>query len=75
MHSETRIGLFGIGLDSYWPQFKGLKRRLEGYLAEVHRLLERPGVVVVNLGLVDTPAKAFEATHRFHQKRRKRRQP
>ena len=20
---ETRIGLFGIGLDSYWPQFKG----------------------------------------------------
>jgi L-arabinose isomerase len=31
---ETRIGLFGIGLDSYWPQFKGLKRRLEGYLLE-----------------------------------------
>ena len=26
----ARIGLFGIGLEAYWPQFKGLKRRLEG---------------------------------------------
>ncbi|MGO8675723.1 MAG: arabinose isomerase [Limisphaerales bacterium] len=64
---ETRIGLFGIGLDSYWPQFKGLKRRLEGYLGEVHRLIERPGVTVVDLGLLDTPAKAFEAAHKFRQ--------
>jgi L-arabinose isomerase len=27
---KTRIGLFGIGLDTYWPQFKGLKNRLVG---------------------------------------------
>lgn len=27
----TRLGLFGIGLDTYWPQFKGLKNRLMGY--------------------------------------------
>jgi L-arabinose isomerase len=57
----TKIGLFGIGLDKYWPQFNGLKLRLEGYLAEVHRQLKRPGVEVVNLGLIDTPAMAFEA--------------
>ena len=31
--SSLRIGLFGIGLDAYWPQFPGLKERLEGYLA------------------------------------------
>jgi len=60
----VRIGLFGIGLDTYWPQFKGLKRRLEGYLAKVHARLRRPGVEVVNLGLIDTPPKAFEAGHR-----------
>ena len=30
-----RIGLFGIGLDAYWPQFAGLKERLEGYLRRV----------------------------------------
>jgi hypothetical protein len=28
-----RVGLFGIGLDTYWPQFAGLEERLRGYLA------------------------------------------
>ena len=62
---NVRIGLFGIGLDAYWPQFKGLKRRLEGYVRVVEGRLARPGVEVVNLGLVDTPEKAQEAGHRF----------
>ncbi len=26
------IALFGIGLDTYWPQFSGLEQRLTGYL-------------------------------------------
>ena len=26
-----RVGIFGIGLAAYWPQFEGLKERLEGY--------------------------------------------
>jgi len=63
----TRVGLFGIGLDAYWPQFDGLKERLEGYLAQVNARLERPGVEVVNLGLIDTPPKALEAGHKFRQ--------
>jgi L-arabinose isomerase len=67
MKSPTRIGLFGIGLDAYWPQFAGLKERLEGYLQVVHGKLERPGIEIVNLGLVDTPPKALEAGHRFRQ--------
>lgn len=62
-----RVGLFGIGLDAYWPQFHGLKERLEGYLARVAAKLQRPGVEVVNLGLIDTPPKAMEAGHRFRQ--------
>ena len=56
-----RLGLFGIGLDTYWPQFAGLEQRLKGYLSKVARKLSRPGVQVVNLGLVDTPEKAFAA--------------
>lgn len=62
-----RVGLFGIGLDAYWPQFKGLKNRLESYLQITGRRLARPGVQVVNLGLVDTPAKAQQAGHRFRR--------
>jgi L-arabinose isomerase len=60
-----KVGLFGIGLDAYWPQFAGLKERLEGYLGQVSAKLARPGVEVVDLGLVDTPEKALEAGHRF----------
>jgi len=63
--NPARIGLFGIGLDAYWPQFKGLKARLEGYLGVVADRLQRPGIEVVNLGLIDTPPKAFEAGHQF----------
>jgi L-arabinose isomerase len=50
MKRPLRVGLFGIGLDAYWPQFKGLKPRLEGYVRVVHGRLKRPGVEVVNLG-------------------------
>jgi L-arabinose isomerase len=64
MHN-LKIGLFGIGLDAYWPQFPGLEARLQGYITEVGARLGRPGVEVVNLGLVDTPAKALDAGHRF----------
>jgi L-arabinose isomerase len=62
-----KVGLFGIGLDAYWPQFAGLKERLEGYLAKTAKKLGRPGVKVVNLGLVDNPVKALEAGHRFRE--------
>ena len=62
-----RVGLFGIGLDTYWPQFAGLEDRLKGYLAKVAAKLERPGVEVVSLGLIDSPEKAAVAGHRFRQ--------
>jgi L-arabinose isomerase len=65
--TNARIGLFGIGLDTYWPQFKGLKKRLEGYVGIVADRLKRRGGDVINLGLVDTPARALEAGHRFRR--------
>src|SRR5664279_779069 len=62
-----RIGLFGIGLDAYWPQFTGLKERLEGYLGRVAQKLARPGVEIVNLGLIDNPDRAFTAGREFRR--------
>jgi L-arabinose isomerase len=67
MKRPTKIGIFGIGLDTYWPQFAGLKERLEGYLGVVEGKLHRPGVEIVNLGLVDTPQKALDTGHQFRQ--------
>jgi L-arabinose isomerase len=59
-----RVGLCGIGLDTYWPQFQGLKERLEGYVVQVGTRLARPGVDVVNLGLVDSAEASRDAGHR-----------
>ncbi|MGC8624901.1 MAG: arabinose isomerase [Phycisphaerae bacterium] len=63
----VKIGLFGIGLDAYWPQFSGLKQRLQGYLGKVENHLKRPGIGIVNLGLIDTPEKALNAGHDFRR--------
>ena len=63
--NTTKIGLFGIGLDTYWPQFSGLKETLEGYMGVVEGKLNRPGIEIVNAGLVDTPEKALAAGHKL----------
>lgn len=60
---ELRIGLCGIGLDAYWPQFEGLHARLEGYVRQVCDRLTGSGSVVVNLGLIDTAQRGREAGH------------
>ena len=57
------IGLFGIGLDAYWPQFPGLEERLRDYTARVAARLSELGAEVANLGLIDTPEKAMAAGH------------
>lgn len=57
---RARVGIFGIGLAAYWPQFRGLKERLEGYQREVEARLSTCGVEVVSMGLVDTPERARE---------------
>jgi L-arabinose isomerase len=65
--SLLKIGLFGIGLDAYWDQFAGLKERLEGYLQVVETKLAEVHPGIVNVGLVDTPEKAFEAGRTFRK--------
>ena len=59
-----RVGLCGIGLEAYWAQFVGLRERLESYVARVGGRMERPGVKVVNLGLIDAPQRAKAAGRR-----------
>lgn len=64
---SLKIGLFGIGLDAYWPQFQGLKERLEQYVAVVEEKLSKVHTNIVNAGLVDSVDKAFETGRMFRQ--------
>lgn len=67
MYTKTKVkaGLFGIGLEAYWEQFDGLKARLTDYLNQVAVNMEGFDAEIVNLGLIDTPEKAFEAGTTF----------
>ncbi|MEO1237932.1 MAG: arabinose isomerase [Planctomycetota bacterium] len=66
-HDTVRIGLFGIGLDTYWPQFAGLEERLRGYVDTVAQRVTRDAVEVVNLGLVDQPEQAQRVGHELRR--------
>ncbi len=63
--SGARVGVFGIGLAAYWPQFPGLRERLEGYQRRVEARLAALGAEIVSAGLVDTAPAARAAGERF----------
>ena len=66
---RPRIGIFGIGLAAYWPQFDGLHERLQGYQSGIEERLRGLGVDVVSAGLVDTAQGARTAGDLLAQSR------
>jgi L-arabinose isomerase len=62
---SARVGIFGIGLAAYWPQFDGLRERIEGYQRRVEERVAALGGEVVSAGLVDGEQAAREAGDRF----------
>ena len=67
--AQYKIGLFGIGLDTYWGQFKGLLDRLKGYQKIIAEKLGKTALEVIDAGLVDNPDKAREAAALFAEKK------
>jgi L-arabinose isomerase len=63
--ATPRVGVLGIGLAAYWPQFEGLHERLTGYQRELEARLEGLGAEVVSAGLVDTAEGGREAGDTF----------
>ncbi|MGQ9629500.1 MAG: L-fucose/L-arabinose isomerase family protein [bacterium] len=55
-----RIGVFGIGLHAYWPQFAGLRERVLNSCDRFEEKVSKHGVEVVRGGFVDTSHRAFE---------------
>jgi L-arabinose isomerase len=50
----AKVGVFNVGFHRYWPQFPGLKERLDGYRQTFEERIRDLGVEVVSAGLVDT---------------------
>lgn len=64
---KIKVGLFGIGLDTYWPQFDGLLTRLKGYQNQISSEIESYNVEVIDCGMVDNPNKAKVAAEVLKQ--------
>src|SRR5260370_24186495 len=62
-----RVGVFGIGLAAYWPQFAGLQDRCRAYQARVEERVRAFGAEVVSAGLVDSAPAARKAGDLFAQ--------
>jgi len=56
-----KVGLFGIGLDTYWAQFNGLLSNLKAYQEQIKNRIAGFNVEVIDAGMVDNPVKAREA--------------
>ena len=65
MGDPIKVGLFGIGLNTYWDQFDGLLQRLTGYQEIIALRLRSQGAEVVDAGMVDEEEKAEAAAALF----------
>jgi L-arabinose isomerase len=65
MAEKVKIGLFGIGLDTYWSQFDGLLDKLNSFQGRIKKHLEQSETEVVDAGMVDSPDKAIAAAGLF----------
>ena len=61
-----KIGIFGIGLETYWPQFDGLLERLESYQSEISQKLKSYDIDLVDAGMVDNIDKANSTASLFN---------
>ncbi len=64
---RTKIGLFSIGLNTYWDQFPGLLSRLEGYRESILKRISNDEIEVIDAQMVDTVEKARLAGELFNQ--------
>lgn len=59
-NTYANVGLVGCGLNTYWPQFPGLRDKLLSYQDDIRRHMEHPGLNVIDAGLADDVQKSRE---------------
>ena len=55
----ARVGIFGVGHHTYWPQFDGLLEEMHRKLGIFSEKVAARGVEVANFGMVDDAASAY----------------
>lgn len=63
--STVKVGLIGIGLNTYWGQFEGLLPRLMGYQREINEKLTGLRAEVIDGGMIDTPSKSVAVAQKL----------
>ncbi len=59
---KVKIGLLGVGLNTYWGQFEGLLDRLSGYRDIIkNKILTYENIEVIDAGMIDDVEKANQA--------------
>jgi L-arabinose isomerase len=64
---KINVGLFGIGLNTYWPQFDGLLDKLRSYQDTIRHKIEAYDIEVVDAGMIDDPLKSKAALDLFRR--------
>ncbi len=62
---SARVGIFGVGHDTYWGQFDGLRDELMGYMGVFEQRVKACGVETVGFGLVDNARAAYDVLPRM----------
>lgn len=62
---QVRIGTFAVGHEPYWAQFPGLLEDLMGWHGDFVSQMQGHGAEMVDLGMVDSAAKAREILPRL----------
>ncbi|MCM1021865.1 MAG: L-fucose/L-arabinose isomerase family protein [Muribaculum sp.] len=58
---KVKVGLIGVGLNTYWAQFDGLLERLKNYQQRINTRMSGLGADVIDAGMVDSPEKSATA--------------
>lgn len=56
----ANVGVFGVGLDTYWDQFEGLYEIMLDKMKTFNTKLEKHSVTVKDFGIIDNAEKAYE---------------
>lgn len=55
---KARVGIYSVGLETYWSQFAGFFERVQFYNKFIAEKMSTTGAEVYNFGVVDSEAKA-----------------